>query len=210
MRSGEAVALQPNLTDEERRLVKDVRWTHIHLVVSVKNNGTTCPHGRCKLMADGSLRFSHVLAEDQGNYWMQAFDERGNRMKTTEFQLLLDAGGTAHSSDFTQSEKLKVSPKMATMPQSAALTVCLAVFPYVCLSVAGSSVLVPILSSILPITVLVLIALIVVKRRQRSTTPGTTADAEQPDLIVMALCVRFISLVYCLFVCFRHTDGIHL
>lgn len=103
VRSGKAVALQPNLTDEERRLVKDVRWTHIHLVVSGKNNVTTCPHRRCKLMLDGSLRFSHVLAEDQGDYWMQAFDERGNRVKTTNFQLLVDAGVTTHCSDFIAS-----------------------------------------------------------------------------------------------------------
>lgn len=103
MRSGEAVALQPNLTDEERRLVKDVRWTHIHLVVSVKNNVTECHHRRCKLMLDGSLRFSHVLAEDQGDYWMQAFDEHGNRVKTTDFRLLVDAGGTTNCSDFTAS-----------------------------------------------------------------------------------------------------------
>lgn len=100
MRSGEAVELHPNLTDEERRLVKDVRWTHVHLVVSVKNNVTTCPHRRCKLVADGSLRFSHVLSEDEGNYWMQAFDERGNRVKIISFQLLVNAGGTAHCSDF--------------------------------------------------------------------------------------------------------------
>lgn len=78
-----------------------MRWTHIHLVVSVKNNVTMCLHGRCKLMDDGSLRFSHVLAEDQGNYWMQAFDEHGNRVKTTDFQLLVDTGGTTHCSVFT-------------------------------------------------------------------------------------------------------------
>lgn len=94
MRSGEAATLQPNLTNDERQLVKDVRWTHIHLVVSLKNNVTTCTHGRCKLATDGSLRFSHVLTEDQGKYWMQAFDERGKRVKSMDFQLLVDACGT--------------------------------------------------------------------------------------------------------------------
>lgn len=93
--------MRPNLTDVDRRLVKDVRWTHRNLVVSVKNNMTTCHHGRCELMVDGSLRFSRVLAEDEGNYWMQAFDEHGNRVKTADVQLLVDPGGTSHRSDIT-------------------------------------------------------------------------------------------------------------
>lgn len=91
--------MRSNLTDVDRRLVKDVRWTHHSLVVSVKNNVTTCPHGRCELMADGSLRFSRVLAADEGIYWMQAFDEHGNRVKTTDVQLLVDSGGPVPSSD---------------------------------------------------------------------------------------------------------------
>lgn len=41
---------------------------------------------------------------------------------------------------------------------------------------------------------LILIALIVVKKRYRRTSPGTTAKEEQPDLIILALCVQF-SLV---------------
>lgn len=49
--------------------------------------------------------------------------------------------------------------------------------------------------------VLLLIALIVIRRRYRSTSPGTRTNEEQPDLIIMALCMQFISLVYCLFVC---------
>lgn len=93
--------MRPNLTDVDRRLVKDVRWTHRNLVVSVKNNMTMCHHGRCELMVDGSLRFSRILAEDEGKYWMQAFDEHGNRVKTTDVQLLVDPGGTSHRSDIT-------------------------------------------------------------------------------------------------------------
>lgn len=98
--------MRPDLTDEERRRVKDVRWTQVHLVISVKNNSTMCPHGRCQLVPDGSLRFSHVLPEDQGDYWMQAFDERGKRVKTTNFKLLVDAGGSAHCADFTATDTL--------------------------------------------------------------------------------------------------------
>lgn len=96
--------MRSNLTDVERQQVKDVRWTHSNLVVSVKSNVTTCPHRRCAMMADGSLRFSHVLAEDEGKYWMQAFDKHGHRVKTTDVQLLVDRSEAVHRSDITATD----------------------------------------------------------------------------------------------------------
>lgn len=91
-RSGEAVLLSSNLTEAGLRHVQDVRWTHIHLLMSLKNNETTCDHGRCQLLPDGSLRFSRVQTEDSGSYRLQVFEEGGNRVKTKDFLLRVDAG----------------------------------------------------------------------------------------------------------------------
>lgn len=99
VQSGNAIVLHSNLTKADLQLIKDVRWTHYYLVVSLKNNETVCSHGRCELLTDGSLRFNCVSTEDGGNYRLQAFDEHGNRVMTKEFLLQVDTGGTAHQAD---------------------------------------------------------------------------------------------------------------
>lgn len=83
--------MRSNLTEVGLRSKWDIRWTHLHLVISLNNN-MTCYHGRCQLLADGSLWFSHAQSEDAGRYWLQVFDEHGNRVKTKEFLLQVVTG----------------------------------------------------------------------------------------------------------------------
>lgn len=71
----------------------DVRWTHLHLVLSLKKNMTTCHHGRCELLSNGSLRFSRVQTEDSGNYSVEVFHENGTRLMRTHFLLRVEAAG---------------------------------------------------------------------------------------------------------------------
>ncbi|KAK5858100.1 hypothetical protein PBY51_002269 [Eleginops maclovinus] len=85
--SGGAVVLNPFL---QLQLKQDVRWTHPHLVVSLKNNVTACHHGRCELRPDGSLSFSHIQTADSGNYSLEVFEEDGRRVLRRDFQLLVD------------------------------------------------------------------------------------------------------------------------
>lgn len=114
---------------------------------------TMCAHSRCEITADGSLRFSHVLAEDAGEYRLQVFKEQGKWMKTLNFLLLVDAGETTHRSDITclltatDKPLLKVSfiKKSVRLQQRrlsrlsvAPLTACLHVRLPVCLSVSWS------------------------------------------------------------------------
>ncbi|KAK2827901.1 hypothetical protein Q5P01_018935 [Channa striata] len=75
----------------------DIRWTHRHLVVSLKNNMTRCHHGRCELLSDGSLMFRTVQNEDLGNYSLEVFDEDGTRLMKREF-VLREGGGESSSS----------------------------------------------------------------------------------------------------------------
>lgn len=99
VQSGDAIVLHSNLTEVDLQLIKDVRWTHLHLVVSLKSNVTMCPHGRCELLTDGSLRFNCVSAEDAGTYRLQAFDKHGKRVMTKDFLLQVDRGGTTRQAD---------------------------------------------------------------------------------------------------------------
>lgn len=101
VQSGDAIVLRSNLTEADLQLIKDLRWTHLYLVVSLKSNVTVCPHGRCELLTDGSLRFNCVNAEDAGSYHLQAFDKYGTRVMTKDFLLQVDTGGTPHQADIT-------------------------------------------------------------------------------------------------------------
>ncbi|XP_071362447.1 uncharacterized protein [Trachinotus anak] len=86
--SGETVLLFPDQLREMMQHRWDVRWTHPpHLVLSLKTNVTTCPHGRCELLSNGSLKFSRVQTEDSGNYSLQVFDQSGKRQVWTDFLL---------------------------------------------------------------------------------------------------------------------------
>lgn len=89
-RSGEAVLLTSDLQGPELERRKDVRWTHLHLVVSLKNNVTTCHHGRCELLSNGSLSFSRVQTADSGNYSLEVFDEEGKRLYRKDFLLRVE------------------------------------------------------------------------------------------------------------------------
>ncbi|XP_058483916.1 uncharacterized protein LOC131458716 isoform X2 [Solea solea] len=90
-RSGDAVLLPSEGQSWTRENVGDIRWTHRHLVLSLKNNRTTCEqHRRCELLSNGSLRFSHVHAEDAGNYSLQVFDPHGTRLVQIHFLLRVE------------------------------------------------------------------------------------------------------------------------
>ncbi|XP_041808742.1 uncharacterized protein LOC121617611 isoform X2 [Chelmon rostratus] len=95
--SGEAVLLNADLQEVGVRHRPDVRWTHPHLVMSLKSNVTTCHHGRCELLKNGSLRFGRVAVADSGNYSLQVFDEDGTRLKTRDFLLIVEAESSSSS-----------------------------------------------------------------------------------------------------------------
>lgn len=86
--SGGAVLLTSDLQGLKHR--HDIRWTHPHLVMSLKNNVTTCHHGRCELLSDGSLRFSRVQTADSGSYSLEVFDENGKRLMKRDFMLRVE------------------------------------------------------------------------------------------------------------------------
>ncbi|XP_040908216.1 uncharacterized protein LOC121191174 isoform X2 [Toxotes jaculatrix] len=89
-RSGETALLPP---DQQRGRMEhrwDVRWTHLHLMLSLTSNMTTGHHGRCELLSDGSLRFSPVHTQDSGKYTMQVFDQSGKRVMKREFLLRVE------------------------------------------------------------------------------------------------------------------------
>ncbi|XP_031174980.1 uncharacterized protein LOC116064074 [Sander lucioperca] len=90
--SGEAVLLSSQLRGGLEG-GQDVRWTHPRLLLSLKNNVTTCHHGRCSLQGDGSLRFSRVTLADAGNYSLEVFSAGGARLLHRDF--LLTVGGSA-------------------------------------------------------------------------------------------------------------------
>ncbi|XP_070712152.1 uncharacterized protein [Pempheris klunzingeri] len=102
-RSGDAVLLTSDLLGGRPESRQDVRWTHLHLVMSLRTNRTTCHHGRCELLTDGSLRFSRVDAADAGNYSLNVFDEGGRLVMKKDFVLMVDAGITTTSSSLVSS-----------------------------------------------------------------------------------------------------------
>lgn len=89
-RSGEAVLLTSDLQGPRLEHRKDIRWTHLYLVMSLKNNVTTCHHRRCELLNDGSLSFSRVQTADSGNYSLEVFDERGKLLMKKDFLLRVE------------------------------------------------------------------------------------------------------------------------
>lgn len=90
--SGEAVRLLSGLTEAEQKHLHDIRWTHSNLLLALKNNMTKCNDGRCELLADGTLSFSHTEKQDSGKYLMQAFDKGGKRFKAKEILLQVNSG----------------------------------------------------------------------------------------------------------------------
>lgn len=204
VQSGDAIVLHSNLTEADLQSIKDVRWTHRYLVVSLKSNVTVCPHGRCELLTDGSLRFNCVNAEDAGSYRLQAFKRDGSRVMTKDFLLQVDTGGTAprltsltqqllptyHHQTTSQHQIIK-STLLSWKQQhrisyklSFWLPVCLCLPPPSFLSVASSSVLVHTLTWVFPTLLLILslIIFVIIRRRHRSMSPGMRANQKQPDL----------------------------
>ncbi|CAB1421743.1 unnamed protein product [Pleuronectes platessa] len=88
--SGDPVLLSSDQLKTRTEDRWDFRWTHLHLMLSLKNNVTTCPHGRCKLLSDGSLSFTTVQPEDAGNYSLEVFDRKGTRRRRTHFLLRVE------------------------------------------------------------------------------------------------------------------------
>ncbi|XP_034008654.1 uncharacterized protein LOC117500064 [Trematomus bernacchii] len=99
--SGGAVLLTSDL---QLQLKQDVRWTHPDLLVSLKNNVTACPHGRCQLLRDGSLRFSRVQPGDSGNYSLQVYEEDGTRVLRRDFLLLVESSQSGRGSSGSDSQ----------------------------------------------------------------------------------------------------------
>ncbi|XP_068565428.1 uncharacterized protein [Cebidichthys violaceus] len=86
--SGGAILLSSDL--QVLRSGQDVRWTNTHLVMSLKTNVTTCHHGRCELLSDGSLRFNRVQTEDAGSYSLEVFEEEGKLLMKKHFVLRVE------------------------------------------------------------------------------------------------------------------------
>lgn len=88
----------------------DIRWLHHRLpsslngtmehtqgvwLLSLKGNETTCDHGRCKLLPDGSLNFSRVQTEDSGNYMLEMFYKNGTVRPKRDFELQVEGESTS-------------------------------------------------------------------------------------------------------------------
>ncbi|KAM3600757.1 uncharacterized protein V6R79_002141 [Siganus canaliculatus] len=91
-RSGDAVLLTADLQGAGLERPMDIRWTHVHMLVSLQNNLTACVHGRCVLLSNGSLSFSRVQSSDSGTYSLQLFDRHGLILKRTDFLLQVEGG----------------------------------------------------------------------------------------------------------------------
>lgn len=153
----------------------DVRWTHQNLRVSLKNNVTTCGHGRCQLLADGSLRFSAVQSEDAGRYRLQVFDRLGIRVQDKNFELQVVPGES--------------QPNDSRSDMSVCLPVALTAQNTVCLSAdsGGGSIMVSILCCFFLLLFFIVIILLFVlmrrrrRRRSQRTATGITANQRQPE-----------------------------
>lgn len=150
----------------------DVRWTNQKLWVSLKNNVTTCYHGRCELLADGSLRFSRAQSEDSGRYRLQVFDRRGTRVQEMNFELQV-VPGESQPSDLSRSDMSVCLPVALTAQNLSA--------DY--LSADSSGIMVSILCcSFLLLFIIIIIIFVLMRRRRRSqrTATGITANQRQP------------------------------
>ena len=88
--SGDPVLLSSDQLKTRTEDRWDIRWTHLHLMVSLNKNVTTCQHGRCNLLSDGSLRFPMVQPEDAGNYNLEVFHRNGTILMRTHFLLRVE------------------------------------------------------------------------------------------------------------------------
>ncbi|XP_020510965.2 uncharacterized protein [Labrus bergylta] len=93
-RSGDRVLMTSQRLKEARLQPGwDVRWTHLHLVMSRSRNVEQCHHKRCKQQSDGSLLFSQVQSQDAGRYSMEVFDASGQRQLNETFLLEVEEAG---------------------------------------------------------------------------------------------------------------------
>ncbi|XP_039473999.1 uncharacterized protein LOC116324333 isoform X1 [Oreochromis aureus] len=84
--SSTSVVLPSGLQGDPRTRGYDVRWTQIpHLLLNW--NRSTCSHGRCSMLPDGSLEFSRLQTQDSGSYTLEVFDKTGSRLQTKDFLL---------------------------------------------------------------------------------------------------------------------------
>ncbi|XP_054482284.1 uncharacterized protein LOC129113835 isoform X2 [Anoplopoma fimbria] len=105
--SGGAVLLSSHLQVLKSR--QDVRWTHPHLVMSLRSNVTTCHHGRCQLLSDGSLRFNGVQTADAGRYGLEVFDEDGKLLVKKHFLLRVEESEATHTRNLDSSSSMVAS-----------------------------------------------------------------------------------------------------
>ncbi|XP_076744927.1 uncharacterized protein LOC101482828 isoform X2 [Maylandia zebra] len=93
--SSTRVMLASGLQGDPRARGYDVRWTQIpHLLLNW--NRSTCSHGRCSMLPDGSLEFSQLQTQDSGNYTLEVFDKTGSRLQTKDFLLQVTDRSSSH------------------------------------------------------------------------------------------------------------------
>ncbi|KAM9333841.1 uncharacterized protein KZ484_018814 isoform 2-T3 [Pholidichthys leucotaenia] len=68
----------------------DVRWTQEPHLLLTRNGTSAACHGRCQLLANGSLCFSQVQSRDSGIYMLEVFDEQGKVKMTKNFLLQVE------------------------------------------------------------------------------------------------------------------------
>ncbi|XP_034540346.1 uncharacterized protein LOC117813310 [Notolabrus celidotus] len=94
VRSGESVLLTSKLLKSAKAEHRqDIRWTHQHLVMSLKNNKTVCYHKRCAMQSNGTLMFTHVQSADAGDYRLEVFNSEGQRLVEEDFLLRVEGAG---------------------------------------------------------------------------------------------------------------------
>ncbi|CAI5642351.1 unnamed protein product [Oreochromis niloticus] len=93
--SSTSVVLPSGLQGDPRTRGYDVRWTQIpHLLLNW--NRSTCSHGRCSMLPDGSLEFSRLQTQDSGSYTLEVFDKTGSRLQTKDFLLQVTDHSSSH------------------------------------------------------------------------------------------------------------------
>nr|XP_024659634.1 uncharacterized protein LOC101482828 [Maylandia zebra] len=116
--SSTRVMLASGLQGDPRARGYDVRWTQIpHLLLNW--NRSTCSHGRCSMLPDGSLEFSQLQTQDSGNYTLEVFDKTGSRLQTKDF--LLQVTGFAQRATSSGGVNTAFSGKMEEPTDGVAL-----------------------------------------------------------------------------------------
>ncbi|KAM9333839.1 uncharacterized protein KZ484_018814 isoform 1-T2 [Pholidichthys leucotaenia] len=163
----------------------DVRWTQEPHLLLTRNGTSAACHGRCQLLANGSLCFSQVQSRDSGIYMLEVFDEQGKVKMTKNFLLQVEVKSMTQRTRGATTDGLRIVSGPETSPSSVICPVLTDEDLCVSSDFSSSVGRFKHISFIVLLLPLIIIIIIIVLRKKTRIKMKTTSDQKENVYVVM-------------------------